>query len=122
MNVRVPFFVKRAVGLIALLALPLVASADVFTTDTTIGPENMTYEGADMVVSNATLTVDGPHAFASLLVGPGGTVTHSYSANGMIATNVSVLDEQQTLIGTNEVALTNQNVVVATVVVRDVFW
>jgi len=102
-----------------LLALPVAASAIVFTSDTTITPESTTYEGVDIIISNATLTVDGPHTFANLLVGPGGTITHSFSANGTITTNILILDEPQILDGTNEFTFANQNVIPATVLVKD---
>ncbi len=102
-----------------LFALPLAARAVVFTSDITIAPDNVTYAGADIVISNATLTVDGPHTFASLLVGPGGTITHSYSASGMINTNIAVLDEPQVLTGTNAVLLASSNTITSTVTVRD---
>jgi hypothetical protein len=95
------------------------SSAAVFTVDTTIAPENPAYENTDIVVSNATLTVDGPHTFANLLVGPGGTVTHTFSASGTITTNLLVADEPQILTGTNEVLLANSNILLASLVVKD---
>ena len=108
---------------IAILTLALFSLSQsiavVITSDTTIAPGNATYEGADVVVSNATLTVDGPHTFASLLVGSNGIVTHTFSTSGTIITNISVLDEPQILVGTNEVMLANQNITAATVSVKD---
>ena len=64
--------------LIALaLALPLAgAKAITFTSDTFIGVGDTTYDGQGIAVSNCTLTVDGPHAFASLRVDGAGVVTH----------------------------------------------
>ena len=99
--------------------LPLAAKAVVFTSDTTILPENSTYDGADIIVSNATLTVDGPHTFASLLVGSNGIVTHTFSSSGTIITNILIADEPQILVGTNEVALANLNITAAMVSVKD---
>lgn len=87
--------------------------------DTIIAPDDFIYEGADIVVSNATLTVDGPHTFASLTVQSNGVVTHSFSASGTITTNLIIADESQILVGTNEVQLANTNITPATVVVKD---
>jgi hypothetical protein len=109
----------------ALLAIALAlfslcqSSAAIITSDTVIAPDNFDYEHADIIVSNATLTVDGPHTFASLLVGANGVVTHSFSASGTITTNLSIADEPQILVGTNGVPLVNLNVILASVVVKD---
>ncbi len=110
----------------AILAIALAlfslnrSSATIITTDTVITPSQLIYENTDLVVSNATLTVDGPHTFASLLVGPGGVVTHSYSPTGTIPTTDPVVDEPQILTGTNEVTLSHQNIDGETVMVTDV--
>src|ERR1019366_2320352 len=71
---------RLAVSLFALAATTV--SAVVFTNNTAISPLDLTYDGADITVNNCTVTVDGPHAFASLQVLTGGVVTHSFSANG----------------------------------------
>src|SRR5258705_9247627 len=47
-------------------------SAAVFTSGTTISPINTNYDGLDLVVSNCTVTIDGPHSLASLKLGAGG--------------------------------------------------
>ena len=52
------------------------------TTNTTLSPGDTTYEGADLVVSNCTLTVNGPHGFASLLLKEGAVLTHSPAPYG----------------------------------------
>ena len=53
------------------------ALAVVFTSDTLIETNNLTYEGQDMVVSGCTVTINGAHAFNSLTVTNSGVVTHS---------------------------------------------
>ena len=65
---------------LVLLAAPL-GHAIVITNDTTIGVTDSTYDGQDIVVSNAVLTVDGPHALNSLRLAAGSTLTHSASTN-----------------------------------------
>ena len=108
-------------GSLALLLLgsaPLLAAT--FTSDTNIGAGNTNYDGTDIVVTNCTLTVDGAHSFSSLLVAPGGVVTHSFAANGTLQYLTNVTNEPQVLIGTNLVALVNSNVLTATVAVTDV--
>jgi hypothetical protein len=37
----------------------------------------MSYEGQDIVVSNATLTINGPHSFSSVLLTNNAVLTHS---------------------------------------------
>jgi hypothetical protein len=84
-------------------------AAVVFTNDTTINPFETNYDGNDIVVSNCTLTVDGPHGFLSLLVGPGGTVTPSYSSNYVRFQ----ADEPHTLTGTNPASLQSYGTLIA---------
>jgi hypothetical protein len=70
-------------AIIAALALPTTAAfATVFTSNTTIAVGNATYDGQPIVVSNCTLTVNGPHSFASLQVVSNGVVTHTAAPNG----------------------------------------
>ncbi|MCU0785089.1 MAG: hypothetical protein MUF81_13780 [Verrucomicrobia bacterium] len=96
------------------------ASAAVFTNDTVIPPTDLSYDGLDVVVSNCTLTVDGPHGFAGLMVGGGATLTHSYWPGGSFSNLLTVADEPQTLTDTNIVALLHSNILTGTVRVTDV--
>ena len=76
---------KQLKALLPVLALTLSltgAQAITFTSDTAIGVGNTTYDGQGIIVSGCTLTVDGPHAFTSLLVTNSGAVTHSPAPNG----------------------------------------
>src|SRR5436853_245377 len=56
----------------ALLALitprAVEASSFVFTSNTTISAADTNYDGSDLVVSNCTVAIDGPHSFAPLRV------------------------------------------------------
>src|SRR4026209_2850267 len=76
------------------------AWAAVFSNDTVLSPTNSSYDGADIVVSNCVLTVDGVHGFASVRVATGGTLTHSAVTNGVFSIVTSVINEPQTLTGT----------------------
>jgi hypothetical protein len=101
-------FCSWAIGSLILFSLafaPHGIAAVVFTNDTLIDSITMSYDGNDIIVSNCTLTVDGPHGFRSLLVGPGATITHSYSSSGNIVALQSVTNEPQTLTGTNPATL-----------------
>jgi hypothetical protein len=106
-------------GFLALTFVQLPATATTFTSGTTISVGNTNYDGTDIVVSNCTVTVDGPHAFSSLLVAGGGVLTHAYSPNGVISNLLSVVDESQVLNGTDPVTLLNSNIVTASVLVTD---
>jgi len=109
----------RGIRLAVCAAQIVTASAVVFTNDTVISPLDTSYEGLDVVVSNCTLTVDGPHIFSNLLVALGGTLTHTALPGGATSNLVSVTDEPHTLTGTNAVTLLNSNIVTASIVVTD---
>ena len=106
-------------GIIALTLVRLPAFTMTFSSDTTINANNTNYEGADIVVTNCTVTVDGPHVFSSLLVAGGGVLTHSFFPNGSISNIFSVANESQVLTGTNPVTLLNSNILTDTVLVTD---
>jgi hypothetical protein len=66
-----------AVVIVALCAVASPAHAVVFITDTTILAGDSTYDGQEIVVDGATLTIGGAHSFAALTVSVGGIVTHA---------------------------------------------
>lgn len=96
-------------GFILMLAA-VGAPAVEFTTNTVIGPFDTVFDGADILISNCTVTVDGAHAFNSLLITNGGVLTHSFFTNGSNAFVFGVTNEPLTLNGTNAVTLLNTNV------------
>src|SRR5208283_1800665 len=106
-------------GVIALILVHLPALATTFTNNTAINVNNTNYEGSDIIVTNCTVTVDGPHAFSSLLVAAGGVLTHSFSPAGVISNVLSVVNESQVLNNTNPVTLLNSNIITASVLVTD---
>ena len=74
---------QKLIAIAAILAAQTTAvPATVFTTNITIVAGDSTYDGQDIVVSNCTLTVNGPHSFASLLLTNGAVLTHSQATNG----------------------------------------
>ena len=75
---------RLALPLAALLLSGLAVGAVTFTSDTAIGVYDTNYDGMDVVVTNCTLTVDGPHSFASLQLLSGGNLTHTFSSNGQL--------------------------------------
>src|SRR5215471_999350 len=98
MNAQVRHSGSRTILFFICLLFALSSpGAVVFTNDTTIHSFDTNYDGNDIIVSNCTLTVDGPHGFLSLLVGPAATVTHSYSSDGNIVVQHSITNEAQTL-------------------------
>jgi hypothetical protein len=106
--------ISRLVIALACFILSLRGAAVVvFTNDAIINSFVTNYEGNDIIVSNCTLTVDGPHAFLSLLVAPGATVTHSYSSNGIVASQHFITNEPHVLLGTNAATLDYPGIVVA---------
>lgn len=87
----------------------------VLTNDTAISATDQTYEGQDLVVSNAVLTVDGPHTFNGLRLAAGATLTHS--PNGSVIFLAAITNEPVLLTDTNAVPLANFDVVLGSVVV-----
>ncbi len=53
------------------------AQAVTFNSNTNIGVSDAGFDGQDIIVSACTLTVDGAHTFASLLLTDGATLTHT---------------------------------------------
>lgn len=112
----------RLISRLALAGLLLAttgAPAAVFTNNTAIGPFDTRYDGADIAISNCTVIVSGAHGFASLLVGSGGTLTHSFWPDGPIVTTLTVANEPQVLFGTSPATLSNTNIV-SPLVVTDI--
>jgi len=58
------------------ILVPAVRAA-VFTNNLTITESNTSFDGQDIVIDGATLTVDGRHSFNSLLLTNGAVLTHS---------------------------------------------
>src|SRR6266487_221021 len=76
-------FLRLILWIAAGASFGLHAQAITFTTDTTIGVFDTNYNDADIVITNCTVTVDGPHSFASLQVRGGGALTHTHNSNGL---------------------------------------
>jgi len=70
--------------------------------DTTIGANNLQFEGQSIVVNGRTLTVDGAHTFSNLILANGAVLTHSPTT----ATTVGKLDI--TVFGTLQVDSTSR--------------
>ncbi|MEI6075098.1 MAG: hypothetical protein WCS94_05960 [Verrucomicrobiota bacterium] len=76
------------------------ANATIFTASTTINGGDTIYDGQDIVVSNCTLTVSGPHLFTSLLVTSNGVVTHLAAPAGEVANSLNLTIAQDATIET----------------------
>lgn len=82
---------KALIALTAALVLHTTAAlAIVFTNNTTVAVGNTTYDGQPIIVSNCTLTINGPHPFTSLLVTSNGVVTHSPAPAGEAANSLNL--------------------------------
>ncbi len=103
----------------APLTMTLIARSATFTNDAIIGINDTNYEGLDIVVSNATLTVDGSHAFASVHLLNGAGLTHSFTTNGLLENRLSITRELHTLSATNPAALNYDNALTNTIAVTD---
>jgi hypothetical protein len=78
-------------SLAGLAGLCLNASGITFTNDTFIGADNTNFDGQQIVVANCTVTLDGPHNFATLDVLKGGVVTHLATTNGQGGHSLSLV-------------------------------
>jgi hypothetical protein len=109
---KISLLAAALLGLFLSLTARLYAQSITFTNDTVINSFDTNYDGAEIVVSNCTLTVDGPHAFSNLLVAAGGTLTHTFSSSGTVSVSRSFTDEAQILNDTNAVSLLNTGTLV----------
>jgi len=73
----VQFVCLLCLAVFSFLNPRLGAATTTFTNNAVISEANSTFDGQDIVVRGATLTVDGPHAFNSLLLTNGAVLTHS---------------------------------------------
>lgn len=71
-------FLIALTGVLALQTAP--AHAALFSVNMHLGPDDLAYEGQDLVVQGCTLTVEGPHRFQSLTLN-GATLTHAPAPN-----------------------------------------
>ena len=53
------------------------ASAATFTNNVTLSETNTAYDGQDIIVDGATVTIDGPHSFNSVRLTNNAVLTHS---------------------------------------------
>ena len=67
------------------------AKAVVFTTATNIGPGSLAFDGQPIVVNRCTVTVDGRHSFASLLLTNGAVLTHSPAPGGELSNRLDLI-------------------------------
>jgi hypothetical protein len=83
-----------------VLPFPFSPHAATFTTNALITEADTAFDGQEIVVSGATLTVDGRHYFNSLILTNGAVLTHSpctstnthkldFVVTNVIAANVS---------------------------------
>src|SRR5437588_12399763 len=87
-----PKLQRTAVSLLLIPCFYLHAQAITFTNDTYIASGDSTYDSLDIVITNCTVTVDGPHTFTAMHVLSGGNLTHSpsNSLNLVVATDCEV--------------------------------
>src|SRR5215469_7338896 len=111
---------RRSAAVSFLLLNAVVAPAVTFTTDTYISATNFSNDGQDVVVTNCTLTVDGPHGFNSLQIQNEGVLTHSAFTNGPEQGSVATSDELQTLSTNTPALLLHIYVDTNTIVVMDI--
>ena len=106
-------------GVLTLVSIPAFATTTTFTNNTSIGAANSNYDGTDIVITNCTVTMDGPHSFSSLHVAAGGMLTHSFAPGGTVSNLYYVTNEAQILYSTIPVTLVYSNVITASVVISD---
>ena len=109
---------------LCLISLSIATSsspAATLTNDTIIDQNNTNFDGQDIIVTNCTLTIDGFHTFNSVRLLSGAVLTHSFSANGVLAdlSAVTVTGEMHVVSSTNPAPLNHTNVLTNTVVVID---
>ncbi|MFO1477323.1 MAG: hypothetical protein U1F98_11790 [Verrucomicrobiota bacterium] len=93
----------RAGRMVCALAASLIAassSAVTFTNNALIASTDTNYEGADVLITNCTVTLDGSHSFGSVSVVAGGTLRalpqSSLALSGLFIGSNAVLTTAQT--------------------------
>jgi hypothetical protein len=114
-------YLRLVLSVAALLLCSLPTRAVTFTNDTAISFNNTNYDGADIVVTNCTLTVDGMHSFASVQVLNGARLTHSFAPSGLLENRRTITNEQHVLSETHAATLANASVVESSIVVQDFY-
>jgi hypothetical protein len=109
---------SRWITLISTIAAStLTTLAAAITSDTTIEFNDLSYEGADIIVTNCTLTVEGSHTFANLQLLSGAKLTQIQTDNGLRFVSTQISNEPHVLTGTNLVTLNNTNVITSSPIV-----
>jgi hypothetical protein len=113
-------FTSRSLsGILPILLTAVAAPAAIVTNDTLVGINNTNFDGLDIVVTNATLTVDGNHTFAGVHLLNGSRLTHSFATNGLLENRLTITNELHTMSATNPAALNYENALTNTIVVTD---
>lgn len=102
--------------LAAALSAP---GATVLDADTLIGVNDLAYEHQDLVVSNAVLTVDGPHTFNSLRLTAGAVLTHTPTWDGPLWRLNHLTNELHQLSDTNPAWLVYGTILQDSITVTD---
>ena len=74
------FFLKSSwvlIGLCFFIMFSSSAYSITFTSNTVIAWDNNLYEGQDIIINGCTITINGEHAFNSLVIINGGALKHS---------------------------------------------
>ncbi|MBY6189645.1 hypothetical protein KUV22_04350, partial [Microbulbifer agarilyticus] len=93
MNKSLASFALFLFSVAAFLGSSALAAQTILVNDTTISESNLDYEGEDLVVDGAILTVDGNHSFSSVLLKNGATLRHSVGAASELRLNVAGIFE-----------------------------
>src|SRR5208282_4835815 len=92
---------RLAVAVVCIAAGVFTTAAVTFTTNTNIAYNNTNFDGLPVVITNCTVTVDGPHVFADVHILYGGVLTHSSTPGGVFTNILSITNEFQVFSSTN---------------------
>lgn len=81
MNTR-PWISRIVASVLLVATVPAAWSAVLINSDRIVAEGDASLEGQDVVVDKATLTLAGPHSFASLQIINGGILTHPAAGTG----------------------------------------
>jgi hypothetical protein len=97
---RVRCFPLVVILILLILSSSAPAATVVFTTNVTLTESDTTYDGQDIIVINATVSIDGSHAFNSLLLTNNAVLTHS-ACTASTAHRLDLLVTNQVIVSTN---------------------
>lgn len=103
---RATHLITLVVAMVTAFVSPTSLAQTVFTSNTTINDGDFAYDGQDITIRGCTVTINGDHAFRSIIVEPNassvaGVLTHAAHFSNGVINGVKLTVSQGVTIATN---------------------